>query len=263
MTEIGIVMAKLSGIRKAIVTVMGENVSRNRSRGVVLTRSNFPPDMVRHYFEQAFAQLTALKNLLPELYGDFQEIKIEPEIEMSSPESSVLPSVHYSRSQAERLVRDIDQIFEIRANSELAQPKEPSIQRVFISHGRSSDWHRVQPFIEKDVGIPTLELAQEPNLGRTIIEKLIDNSVLCSCAIIVMTGDDVSKEDEARVRENVMHEIGFFQGRYGRNSVVLLHEDGVNIPSNLIGVAYIPFPKGSISSGFHVLQRELKAIYKL
>ena len=78
-----------------------------------------------------------------------------------------------------------------------------------------------------------------------------------------MTGDDVANEDEARVRENVMHEIGFFQGRYGRNSVVLLHEEGVNIPSNLAGVAYIPFPGGSISSGFHVLQRELKALYKL
>jgi predicted nucleotide-binding protein len=65
-----------------------------------------------------------------------------------------------------------------------------------------------------------------------------------------MTGDDVANEDEARVRENVMHEIGFFQGRYGRNSVVLLHEEGVNIPSNLAGVAYIPFPEGNIGSGF-------------
>jgi hypothetical protein len=28
-------------------------------------------------------------------------------------------------------------------------------------------------------------------------------------------------------------------------------------------VAYVPFPKGNIEAGFHVLQRELKAIYKI
>lgn len=134
---------------------------------------------------------------------------------------------------------------------------------MFITHGHSNDWRTVQAFIEKDVGLPTIELAQEPNLGRTIIEKLIDNSTRCNSAVIVMTGDDVANEDEARVRENVMHEIGFFQGCYGRNLVVLLHEDGVNIPTNLAGVAYIPFPKGNIEAGLHVLHRELKAIYKL
>lgn len=134
---------------------------------------------------------------------------------------------------------------------------------MFITHGRSSDWRALQSFIEKDVGLATLELAQEANMGRTIIEKLIDNAARCDSAVIVMTGDDVVGEDEARVRENVMHEIGFFQGRYGRNVVILLHEDGVNIPTNLAGVAYVPFPKGSIEAAFHVLQRELKAIYKL
>jgi predicted nucleotide-binding protein len=78
-----------------------------------------------------------------------------------------------------------------------------------------------------------------------------------------MTGDDIIPGSEARVRENVMHEIGFFQGRYGRDRVVLLHEEGVNVPTNLTGVAYVPFPKGRVEAGFHVLQRELKALYNL
>ena len=78
-----------------------------------------------------------------------------------------------------------------------------------------------------------------------------------------MTGDDFTQTDEARVRENRMHEIGFFQGFYGRTFVILLHEEGVNIPTNLSGVAYVPFPKDNIEASFHVLQRELKAIYKL
>jgi len=263
MGDLSTAMAKLSGIRKAIAAVMNENVSRNRSAGEVLTRANFAPDLVRHYFVQAATHLEALKKLRPDLYGDFQPIKTEPDTTMVSPGSGQPAPLHFSRAQAERLVRDIDQLFEIRANSELEQPKQEAARRVFITHGRSNDWRAVQAFVEKDLGLPTVELAQEPNLGRTIIEKLIDNAARCDSAVIVMTGDDVANEDEARVRENVMHEIGFFQGRYGRNLVVLLHEDGVNIPTNLAGVAYIPFPKDNIEAGFHVLQRELKAIYKL
>lgn len=244
---------------------MNENVSRNRSGGEILTRSNYQPDMVQHYFVQAKCHLETLRRLLPDLYADFQSIKTEPEMAMIAPGPGQPAPMHFSRAQADRLVRDIDQVFEIRANSELEQPKpEPEpVRRVFITHGRSNDWRAVQPFIEKDIGLSTVELAQEPNLGRTIIEKLIDNAARCDSAIIVMTGDDVANEDEARVRENVMHEIGFFQGRYGRSLVILLHEEGVNIPTNLAGVAYVPFPKARIEAGFHVLQRELRAIYKL
>jgi predicted nucleotide-binding protein len=262
MSELSIAMAKLSGIRIAVLALMNENVSRNRSAGQVLTRSNYQPELIQHYFLQASRHLGTLKELLPELYGDFQAINTEPELEMTPPHPANVIPHHFSRAQAERLIRDIDQIFEVRANSELEQPKQEPARRVFLSHGRSNDWRAVQLFIEKDVGLLTLELAQEANIGRTIIEKLIDNSSRCESAVIVMTGDDVANEDEARVRENVMHEIGFFQGRYGRSFVILLHEEGVNVPTNLAGVAYVPFPKGNIEAGFYVLQRELKAIYK-
>lgn len=263
MTELSTTMAKLSGIQKALISVMNEDVSSARGRGQVLTRGNFSPELIQHYFTQAATLLEKLKELLPDLYGDLQTIKTEPEVEMGpvGPEQKVV--WNFSRPQVEKLVRDIEQIFELRANSELEQPKKESPQRVFISHGHSNEWRKVQPFIEKDVELPTIELAQEPNAGRTIIEKLIDNADRCDSAVIIMTGDDFTQEEEARVRENVMHEIGFFQGFYGRNLVIMLHEEGVNIPTNLSGVAYVPFPKDSIETSFHVLQRELKAIYKL
>jgi predicted nucleotide-binding protein len=258
MGELSNVMAKLAGIRRAVDALMSENVSDRRRAGEVKTRSNYTSDQIRHYFVQAAGHVEILKKLLPDLYGDFQPIKTEPETEMAPPEPK-----RFSRAQAEGLVRDVDQVFEIRANSVLGQPKQEAPRRAFITHGRSNDWRVVQPFIEKDVGLETLELAQEPNLGRTIIEKLEDNAARCDSAVIVMTGDDVANGNESRVRENVMHEIGFFQGRYGRQAVILLHEEGVNTPTNLGGIVYIPFPKGSIEAGFHVLERELKAIYKL
>jgi predicted nucleotide-binding protein len=261
MSELSTTMAKLAGIRKALLAVMNENVSRNRSAGQALTRTNYPPEQVQHYFVQAATNLEILKKLLPALYDDFQPMETSPTTAMVAEAGQAAP-MHFSRSQAERLVRDIDQVFEVRANSELEQPKAEAVRCIFITHGHSNDWRIVQPFIEKDVGFDTIELAQEANLGRTIIEKLFDNAARCDSAVIVMTGDDLANKNEARVRENVMHEIGFFQGRYGRNVVILLHEEGVNIPTNLAGVAYIPFPKGSIETAFHVLQRELRAIYR-
>lgn len=261
MSDFANVMAKLSGIKQAVASLMSENVSRGRSAGQVLTRASFKPDDIAHYFDAAAIHLLALQKIRPDLYSDFPPIKIHPEMTMARPSPDVPAPIHFSRAQAERLVRDIDQIFEIRANSELSQPAPLAPRCVFITHGRSNDWRVAQAFIEKDVRLLTLELAQEASQGRTIIEKLDENSSRCDSAVIVMTGDDTAVSEVPRVRENVMHEIGFFQGRYGRDRVILLHEEGTSVPTNLAGVVYVPFPKGGIDAGFHVLHRELKAIY--
>lgn len=255
-------MAKLAGIRKSLGDVLNENVSRRQNQGDTRLRENFDPGTVSHYFEQSQGHINNLRILLPDLFGDFQAIEIHATVQMSHGPNEVRPNF-YSRKQLERLARDIDQIFEIRANCELQQPVKERPRRVFVTHGRTHDWLAVKDYIESDVQLKTAELAQQPNMGRTVIEKLIDTADGCDSAVIVMTGDDVDDQGDVRVRENVMHEIGFFQGRYGRDRVILLHEDNVNIPTNLSGVVYSPFPKGRVDVCFHLLMRELKAMYKL
>lgn len=140
---------------------------------------------------------------------------------------------------------------------------KPLPNRVFVSHGRSTLWLEVQRFIERDahLNLEVVELAEEPNRGRTISRKLADESHQCSFAVIVMTGDDVTNDNEARVRENVMHEIGFFQARYGFDRVCLLREEGVNIPSNLDGIGYSGFPKGQVKAALVELLRELRSAF--
>lgn len=133
-------------------------------------------------------------------------------------------------------------------------------KKVFISHGRYSDWRLIQEYIEKVLHMSTLELAQEANKGMIILQKLIEESGNCNYAVIIMTGDDISTDDEVRARENVMHEIGYFQGRYGYDRVCILHESGVNIPSDLHGIVYIPFLKGGIEASQGTLTRELQNI---
>ncbi|MBO0939773.1 nucleotide-binding protein [Fibrella sp. HMF5335] len=138
---------------------------------------------------------------------------------------------------------------------ELSKPK-----RIFITHGRSKEWYKIQTFLERTMDIPTLELAQEANQGRTVLQKLDEESNKCSIAVIVMTGDDIDADGTVKARENVMHEIGFFQGKYGLGNVVLLHESGVNIPSNIQGLVYISFPKDTAEAAEGAIARELKVI---
>lgn len=251
MNRVAIAIAKLAGINKAIKTLLEESNFRN-SRPI----DNFSPADVRSYFSGAFAQLQVLREQCEALYGDFPAIQIEPSVKMveGSPEP-----MHFSRSQLQSLSRHIEQIFELRANSELAAPEISRESRVFISHGRASDWRVVQQYVERDLGIKTLELAQEANLGRTILQKLEEESSKCSYAVIVMTGDDADSDGNRRARENVMHEIGYFQGKFGLSAVCLLHEEGTSIPTNIQGLVYIPFPKGYVNATFGVLMRELKA----
>lgn len=260
MGKVSVAFAKLAGVRKAVeVTLEDEHARKGR-----LPIQNFKVDEVGHYFSRAQNQLNLLREELPDLYGDFVDLPTIPATEMLKASEHAEAERRFSRAQLQQLAREIDHIFEIRANSELAPPAQRTapMRRVFISHGRAPDWREVQAYIEKDIGLDTLELAQEANQGRTILGKLWEASERCESAVIVMTGDDLDAEGQARARENVIHEIGFFQGKYGLARICLLYEEGVSIPSNIHGLVYAPFPTGRVSASFGVLVRELGAMYK-
>jgi len=249
-----IALAKLAGVLKSVKTFL-EETKRGNARPI----GNFPPNDVKSYFDTSLTQLNVLKETLPELYGDFPKLDVIPNTKMSE---GTEPSYHFGRNQLASLARHIEQVFELRANSELAAPTSSAPSKVFITHGRANDWNEVQSFIERDLKLPTLELAQEANRGRTILQKLDEESSECSFAVIVMTGDDQDSDGNSRARENVMHEIGYFQGKFGLSAVCLLHEEGTSIPSNIHGLVYIPFPKRYVSATFGTLMRELNAFYK-
>jgi predicted nucleotide-binding protein len=260
MSAAAIALAKLAGVRKVLELALNDEFKKVGQRPI----QNFSVDEAGRYFTSAAAQLAVLRKELPDLFGDFSEIEVIPNVEMAKATMLSEAEWRFGRHQLEVLSRDIDQILELRANSELAPPLSgQSPRRVFISHGRALDWREVQAYIEKDIALPTLELAQEPNQGRTILAKLWEASQQCDSAVIVMTGDDEDAAGQARARENVVHEIGFFQGKYGLDRVCLLYEEGVSIPSNIHGLVYTPFPKGRVSASFGVLVRELRTTYRL
>jgi predicted nucleotide-binding protein len=261
MTDITAAFAKLLGVQRAVAGVLAENKESAKARGFLVPQLRNPDD-VRHYFDSVAVILQTLRESLPNLYGDFPPLNIGADTPMGADAQGNPRPNYYSHARLQQFARDVEQILEIRANSELEQPKaDPSPRCVFLTHGNTDEWRKVQPFIERDLGLKTIELAQEANAGQTIIEKLFANADRCDSAVIVWTGDDKDSNGALRARENVMHEIGFFQGKYGRGRVVLLHEEGVNVPTNLSGLVYSPFPKGGIEACFHLLARELGHLY--
>lgn len=208
-------------------------------------------------FLPLFSTLIAdIKTNLSDLYSDLPI----PQMPKSTGGEGVYTI--YRKVTVSPLINTLDYILEIHSHMRIGEKIElkEKKNRVFISHGSSNEWYKLQAYLEKDIECQTLELAQEPNIGRTILQKLYQEAEKCSVAVIVMTGDDIIASNEMRARENVMHEIGFFQGLYGLGNIVLLHEDGVNIPTNIQGLVYIPFPKNTVEATFGALLKELKVL---
>lgn len=241
MDIVALQFAKLAGIKKNY-----ESLSVQHDR--MLNISSFFTHEVLPLVVQQIAIENKLKIQAPELFDDLTETTLPKWTGSTFPATDLTTYIH-------RLEYLLELHSQIQIGAKVEDQERP--KRIFLSHGRSLDWMKVQNYLERDLKYSTLELAQEPNLGRTVLQKLSDETSRCSYAVIVMTGDD-RVEDEIRARENVLHEIGFLQAKYGLRNVALLHEAGVNIPSNIHGLVYIQFVKDYIEGSFSGLARELK-----
>jgi len=117
---------------------------------------------------------------------------------------------------------------------------------VFIVHGHDNEAKQeVARFIEK-LDLNAIILHEQPNKGRTVIEKLVEESNTAGFAIILLTPDDIGyvkgekQQEEFRSRQNVVLELGYFVGKIGRGKICILLKGSTTIPSDFNGVLYIP-----------------------
>jgi predicted nucleotide-binding protein len=120
--------------------------------------------------------------------------------------------------------------------------------RVFIGHGRSADWRDLKDFVVDRLGLEHEEFNREEPAGKSIKERLEEMLDAAVIAFLVMTAEDEQADGSKRARENVVHEIGLFQGRLGFERAIVLFEDGCNEFSNIHGLVQIRFPKGNINA---------------
>jgi predicted nucleotide-binding protein len=139
----------------------------------------------------------------------------------------------------------------------------PITDEVFIVHGRADGRREsVARFVER-FGLRPIILHEQASEGRTIIEKIEQHSAV-AYAVVLLTGDDrgglVGADPttyQPRARQNVVLELGYFLGKLGRRHVCVLHEPGVEIPSDYDGVVYVPLDPGDAWK--LRLAREMKA----
>ena len=133
--------------------------------------------------------------------------------------------------------------------------KEPC---VFIGHGRSKLWARLQIFLQNELSVETVFYESESRVGESIVpvlQKMLDQA---SFAVLVLTAEDQTEEGTRRARQNVIHEAGLFQGRFGFDKAILLVQKGLEGFTNVDGLQYIPFTEENIEEAFYQLQRVLK-----
>jgi predicted nucleotide-binding protein len=143
--------------------------------------------------------------------------------------------------------------------------KISSSRVVFIVHGHDDAIKQSTARFLERLDLKPLILHEQPNKGRTIIEKLEASAseVDVRYAVILLTPDDIgadaSEKDKSRprARQNVVFELGYFIAKLGRNRVSALYCEGVELPSDYQGVLYTKID--SAGAWQMELAREIKA----
>ena len=114
--------------------------------------------------------------------------------------------------------------------------KEGTPESIFIVHGHDGEAKlAVHGFIREVTNVQAVILHEEPNQGRTLIEKFEQVGSGSGFAVAVLTADDEGRakgvsDVNPRGRQNVVFEFGFFVGLLGRSRTVVLYEEGVESP---------------------------------
>ena len=118
--------------------------------------------------------------------------------------------------------------------------------KVFIVHGHDeAAKHTIAGFVRR-FDLNAIILDEQANRGQTIIEKFEEHAGEAGFAIILLTPDDVgASKDETnnlkpQARQNVVLELGYFWGRLGRERMCVLCKEGVELPSDIHGILYVP-----------------------
>ncbi len=127
--------------------------------------------------------------------------------------------------------------------------------RVVIGHGRSPLWRELKDFVEDRLKLPTDEFNRVSTAGVATsvrLQEMVESSEL---ALLVATAEDESADGDLVARQNVIHEIGLFQGHLGFARAIVLLEEGCEEFSNIHGLGQIRFPRGNIAACFEEVRK--------
>ena len=159
---------------------------------------------------------------------------------------------------------EIESVFAIfERDAERCRLPEPEKKaKVFVGHGQDPQWRDLKDHLHEKHGyvVEAYEIGSRAgHTIRDILEEMLRGSTV---ALLVMTGEDETKDGKLLARQNVVHEAGLFQGKLGFSRAIILLEEGTEEFSNIRGLQQIRFSKGRIKESFgdvvSVLKRELE-----
>ena len=158
-------------------------------------------------------------------------------------------------------IESIFQVFERNLNeSKIVTESEPLT--IFIGHGHNPQWRDLKDHLHEKQGLNVNHYEIGPRAGKSIkevLEEMLDES---SFALLVLTGEDIHINGELHARENIIHELGLFQGRLGFTRAIILLEEDVQEFSNILGVNQIRFAKGRIEETFGEILATIRREFK-
>ncbi len=193
-----------------------------------------------------------VRSHLKKIYGEDH-----PVIESMSPgliSAHVDPSKELAQ-RAKLLEQFISEIDRVGAASFVQQHLG---SRVFIGHGQSPIWRELKDFLSDRLSLPWDEFNREAVAGISTFERMSSMLESASFAFLIMTAEDQHSDATAHARQNVVHEVGLFQGKLGPRRAIILLEQGCQEFTNIVGLSQIRFPPGRISVSFEEIRRVLE-----
>jgi predicted nucleotide-binding protein len=234
----------------------GETDSRTIARGTDLWRLDTDEEFLAEYAQGCqyahFQHTFRVDDVMKRRVITFNVHSRDTEVHVRAPERS-------------HILRVMNVFDANAAESRLPPPPEPAVEpepppTVFIGHGRSGQWRDLKDHLQDKHGydVEAYEVgARAGHTIRDILESMLSSS---SCAVLVMTAEDEQASGDFHPRQNVVHELGLFQGRLGFNRAIMLLEAGAQPFSNMQGIDQVRYAKGNIRETFGevlaVLRRE-------
>ncbi len=163
--------------------------------------------------------------------------------------------------------KEIEKIFEVFENNagkcKLPDPPKeekppPPKPRIFIGHGNSNQWRDLKDHLHDKHGYDVEAYEVGARAGHAIRDILEDMLSKSSFAILIMTGEDKDEHGKLRARQNVIHELGLFQGKLGFTRSIILLEEETEEFSNIHGIHQIRYGQNNIKETFGEILATLK-----
>jgi predicted nucleotide-binding protein len=127
-----------------------------------------------------------------------------------------------------------------------------------IGHGHSRLWRDLKEYLRDTYQCEVVEFNSQSVIGISNKERLQELLDQASLAFLVATAEDEQGDGSLRARQNVIHEIGLFQGRLGFEKAIVMLEEGCEEFTNISGIGQIRFPKDNIDTSFEAIRKHLR-----